>query len=167
MALVPFVSGGDRLGAVTALAVAAVAATLIALSGYVRATWWAVALFGSEYAVSLYGRATIDLRASILAAALLALAELIQWSARARSSVGNENGEGVARLYELGALCFGSIALGALVLSVAGASRSGGLELTVIGLVASVSVLGLVLALAIRAHAAQRGGGGRWLPSWP
>ncbi|MDP9331675.1 MAG: hypothetical protein M3P11_13710 [Actinomycetota bacterium] len=146
----PAVNGGNRQSALVVFSVIGVAATLIALSGRTPATRWAVTALGSEYAVSIFGRDTIDVRAPIVGAGLLVLAELIHWSIRAQTSVGNEAGMGGRQLVDLGALWLGSLALGSFVVALGDLGGRGGLGLTIAGVVASAATLGLVLVLAWR-----------------
>jgi hypothetical protein len=142
--------GRGRWGFLAALAGVGFVATLIALSGRVAATWWAVAAFGAEYSVFILGRSSIDVWAPIVGTGLLVLAELVLWSVRARAFVRSEAGVSARQLVDLGAACLGSLAVGWLVVAVADVSRPRGLELTIMGVVAASATLVLVLALARR-----------------
>jgi hypothetical protein len=150
LGLLPAAFGAERIGLLAALGGIAVITTLIALAGNVAAIWWSIATLGAEYAIFVFGREPIDVRAPIVGAGLIALAELVQWSLRARVSVSDEIGMSVRQLVDLAALWLGSLALGSLVLAVGDLGGQGGLELTIAGVIASGGTLGLVLVLSRR-----------------
>jgi hypothetical protein len=100
---------------------------------------WGFAAFGAEYAVFLRLRGgAVDVRAPLVAAALLVVAEL------AFESVAPESG---ARERSLLAAALGTVAVGALVLVVAGSERSG-IALEAVGALAAVGVLATVVRSA-------------------
>lgn len=146
----PAAYGGTRQGLLAAFAGIGVVATLIALSGRTGVTWWAVLALGVEYAIFVIGRNGIDVRAPIVGAGLLVLAELIHLSLRARALVRDEAGMSGHRLVDLGALWLGSLAAGSLVVAVGDVGSPGSLGLTIVGVVASGATLMLVLTLARR-----------------
>jgi hypothetical protein len=150
LGVLPAASGGDRRRILAILAATGIIATLSALAGKTAATWWAVAVFGAEYGVFLFGRDTVDVRAPIVGAGLLVLAELIHWSLRARSSVGNETGMSARHLANLGALCLGSLAFGSVIVAAGVIAVPGGLMLATVGVVGSSATLGLIVVLASR-----------------
>jgi hypothetical protein len=113
---------------------------VITLAGRSAATWWAVAALGTEYAVFLFGRHT-DVRAPIVGAGLLALAELIHWSLRARSSARIETGMNLRHI-DLGVPWLSSLALGLLIVVAGAISVHGGLPLAIAGVLGSDAVLG-------------------------
>jgi hypothetical protein len=150
LAALPVVYGGDRRRILAAFAVAGIIATVSGLAGKVAATWWAVAILGAEYAVFVLGRSTVDVRAPVVGAGLLVLAELAQWSLRARVSVRSDTGMGTRQLVDIGVLWLGSLALGSLVVAVGDVGGPGGLGLVVAGIVACSATLGLVFSLTRR-----------------
>jgi hypothetical protein len=154
----PAAYGDTRQSVLVALAGIAVVATLIALFGKNWATWWAVVALGAEYALFIVGRDRVDVRAPIVGAGLLVLAELIHWSVRARASERNEAGTSGRQLVDLGSLWLGSLAAGSFVVAVRDVGNPGSLGLTVAGVVACGATLGLVLMLARRTKPA----GGRF-----
>lgn len=153
----PAVFGGDRQRLLITLAIVGVGATLLALSGFVAFTWWAVASLGAEYTVFILGRQAVDFRAPIVGGSLFALAELIQWRDGDRPTGETR----VRRLADLGMMSFASVGVGTLVL-VAGMGGPGSIVVTVVGLVASVAMLALIVVLAIKAPAgvSPEGSGG-------
>lgn len=146
----PAAYGGTAQGLLAALASMGVVATLIALFGRARITWWAVVALGAEYAIFIVGRESIDVRAPIVGASLLVLAELIHWSLRARTLLRDEARTSDRQLVDLGALWLGSLAVGALAIAVGDLGNPGSIGLTVAGVVASGATLVLILMLARR-----------------
>jgi len=110
----------------------------------------AVALLGTEYVALLaFEGEALDTRAPVVAAALLAVAELGYWSLELRGPVADEAGTSLRRLGLLAALLLGVLALGVVVLALAEAVSAGGPAVDLLGAVAAVSALAL-LALAAR-----------------
>jgi hypothetical protein len=110
----------------------------------------AVAILGSEY-VALIGfeGEALDTRAPVVAAALLAVAELGYWSLELRRPVADEAGTSLRRLGLLAALLGGVLALGVVLLALVEAVSAGGPAVDLLGAVAAVGALAL-LALAAR-----------------
>jgi hypothetical protein len=146
--VLPAAYGGDRQSVLVVLAATGFVASLSALAGRTAATWWAVVALGAEYAVFVFGRDAVDIRAPLVGAALLVLAELVQWSLEARSPVRNDTGMSERRLVDLGVLWLGSLALGSLVVAAGAIRVRGGLVLTIVGVVGSITILGLIVLLA-------------------
>ena len=127
-------------GAGTALLALAVAA---GLPGVVPA---AVALLGAAYALLLVLRdPALDVRAPLVAAGLLAAAELAYWSLELRAGIAEDAGALARRVALLLLLALAGMLLGALVLAVAGELGTGALWLEALGAAAAVAVLALVL----------------------
>ncbi len=131
----------------------ATAAALLALGLVVRvalAVPVAVALLGAAYVtlVGVEGDA-LDVRAPLVAAALLAVAELAYWSLELRGAVADEPGAYLRRLALIAAELAGVTAVGVVLLAVVDGVESGGAAIDALGAVAAVGVLTL-LALAAR-----------------
>lgn len=140
--------GNATLAALAALLLAAGLAARIAVAIPV-----AVALLGAEYVALLEveGEA-LDARAPVVAAALLAVAELGYWSLELRGGVDDEPGTYLRRLALLAALLLGVTTFGVVLLAVVEAVQAEGPALDVLGAVAAVGALAL-LALAARSRA--------------
>jgi len=112
----------------------------------------AVAILGSEYVALLgFEGDALDTRAPVVAAALLAVAELGYWSLDLRRPVADEAGTSLRRLGVLAALLGGVLALGVVLLTLVEAVSTGGPAVDLLGAVAAVGALAL-LALAGRAR---------------
>ena len=110
----------------------------------------AVVILGSEYVALLgFESEALDTRAPVVAAALLAVAELGYWSLELRRPVADEAGTSLRRLGLLAALLVGVLALGVVLLVLVEAVSAGGPAVDLLGAVAAVGALAL-LALAAR-----------------
>jgi hypothetical protein len=110
----------------------------------------AVAILGSEYLALLgFEGGALDTRVPLVAAALLAVAELGYWSLELRGKVRDEAGTSLRRLGLLAALLLGVLALGAVVLTLVEAVSAGGPAVDLLGAAAAIGALAL-LALAAR-----------------
>jgi hypothetical protein len=108
---------------------------------------WGFAAFGAEYAVFLRLRGgAVDVRAPLVAAALLVVAELA-FESVAPESGARERSLLLSQLAALLAAALGTVAVGALVLVVAGSERSG-IALEAVGALAAVGVLATVVRSA-------------------
>lgn len=112
----------------------------------------AVALLGLEYASYLaLEDVPLDQRAPLLAAGLLAVAELSYWSLELRAAVTDEPGSHWRRAAFLAWLCLLTLALGAALLALVDVSADGGLALEAVGALAAAGALAVIAALARRA----------------
>jgi len=146
--------GADAELLVRANAAAGLTATLLLAAGLALRVALvlpvAVALLGTEYiALLAFEGEALDTRAPIVAAALLAVAELGYWSLELRGPVADEAGTSLRRLGLLAALLFGVLALGVVLLALVEAVAAGGPAVDLLGAVAAVGALAL-LALAAR-----------------
>jgi hypothetical protein len=106
----------------------------------------AVALLGAGYALLLVIRdPALDGRAPLVAAGLLAAAELAYWSLELRAGIAEDAGALARRVALLLLVALAGMLLGALVLAVAGELGTGALWLEALGAAAAVAVLALVL----------------------
>jgi hypothetical protein len=131
-----------------------VTATLLLAAGLVlriaSTLPFAVAILGSEYVALLgFEGEAVDTRAPIVAAALLAVAELGYWSLELRRAVVDEAGTSLRRLALLAALLVGVLALGVVLLVLVEVVAAGGPAIDLLGAVAAVGAVAL-LALAAR-----------------
>jgi hypothetical protein len=139
---------------VRANATAAIAATAVLAGGLaVRialAIPIAVALVGTEYVTLLgFEGEGLDTRAPLVAAALLAVAELGYWSLELNGPVADEPGTYLRHLALLAALLLAVIGLGIPLLALVESVSTGGAAVDLLGAVAAVGALVLV-ALAAR-----------------
>ena len=112
---------------------------------------WPPAVLGVAYAVELVIRGPrVDDAAPLVAVGLLLCGELAAWSIDERLPVAVEWAVTRARAVALGALAFGSLAVAALVVSLAAAPAGGGLAWTVLGAASAVAVVTLAVRLARR-----------------
>lgn len=112
----------------------------------------AVAILGSAYVALLgFEGDALDTRAPVVAAALLAVAELGYWSLELRRPVADEPGTSLRRLGVLAVLLGGVVALGVVLLVLVEAVSAGGPAVDLLGAVAAVGAVAL-LALAGRAR---------------
>ena len=110
----------------------------------------AVAILGTEYVALLgFEGEALDTRAPVVAAALLAVAELGYWSLELRRPVADEAGTSVRRLGLLAVLLAGVLALGVVLLALVETVSAGGPAVDLLGAVAAIGALALV-ALAAR-----------------
>lgn len=114
----------------------------------------AVALLGAEYVTLLgFEGEALDTRAPLVAAALLAVAELGFWSLELRRPVAEEAGTSLRRLALLAGLLLGVLALGVVLLAVVDAVSAGGPAVDLLGAVAAVGALALLAVAARRTGA--------------
>jgi hypothetical protein len=139
------VRGNAALGATAAALVVAGLVFGVALAIPV-----AVALLGAAYVALLgFEGDALDLRAPLVAAALLTVAELGYWSLELRSAVADEPGAYLRRLALLAAELAGVTTAGVVLLAVVEGVETGGPAIDVLGAVAAIGALAL-LALASR-----------------
>lgn len=135
------------------MALAALAVVLLAASLRLRFPVLipvAVAALGAEYVALLgFEGEALDARAPLVAASLLAVAELAYWSLELRGGVDDEPGTYLRRIALLVALLLGVAAFGIVVLAVVAAVPAQGPAFDVLGAVAAIGALALV-ALAAR-----------------
>jgi hypothetical protein len=111
----------------------------------------AVALLGAAYLILLgLELDTLDSRAPLVAAALLAVAELGYWSLELQEAVADEPGTYLRRVALLSVQLAGVTTVGVILLAVVEGVETGGVAIQVVGALAAVGVLAL-LALAARA----------------
>jgi hypothetical protein len=109
----------------------------------------AVLLLAACYLLGLFvGRHVLDEAAPLVAAALLACAELAAWSLDDRPHVPADRGLTAARARAVALLVLAGLGAAVLVLVVASASIGGGLLWTVLGAAAAVGVLAVIGRLA-------------------
>jgi hypothetical protein len=109
----------------------------------------AILLLGAAYVLALYaGEHVLDQGVPLVAAGLLACAELANWSLEERLPVAADRGLLVARARAVGILVGAGLAASALVLAVTAAPVGGGLAWTVLGAAAAVLVVGLAARLS-------------------
>ena len=140
-----------------ALAPGAAAVLVLAAAlwrGWTAAVAWALALLAAGYALSLSlgpERATIDTAAPVVAAVLLAVAELAYWSLELRDPGSWEGPLLARRAGVLGVLVLVSLALGSVVVVFTTLEAGGGVALTAVGVAAAVATFGILAGLARRA----------------
>ena len=133
------------LGVAAGLVLAAGLALRIAMAVPV-----AVALLGAGYVMLLgFEGGGLDGRAPLVAAALLAVAELGYWSLELRGAVADEPGTYLRRLGLLAATLAGMTMIGVALLAVVESVDAGGVALDLVGAMAAVGAVAL-LALAAR-----------------
>jgi hypothetical protein len=134
-------------------ALATMAVALLAAGLFVRvalAVPVTVALLGAAYVALLgFESDTLDTRAPLVAAALLAVAELAYWSLELREAVADEPGTYLRRVSLLAVQLAGVTTVGVVLLAVVEGVETGGLAIEVLGAVAAVGALALI-ALAAR-----------------
>ena len=150
IALAPMTATGSDRFLWVAVAAAGIPLTVIACTGRRAAAAWAVVALATGYAGSLVGRSGVDARAPLIGAGLLLLTELIQWSVGARSSAPSGRSD-QRRIVDLALFALGSAVIGAILLAAGSVGIRGGVVLAVIGVVASLAILGLILFVARRA----------------
>ena len=110
----------------------------------------AIVLLGADYvAILVFETDTLDVRAAVVAAALLAVAELAYWSLELRQPVADEPGTALRRLALLATLLLATAGLGVVVLVLVQIVSAGGPAIDLVGAAAAVGALAL-LALAAR-----------------
>jgi len=113
---------------------------------------WPVGLLGAAYTIAIVvaGR-SVDDAAPLVGVGLLLCGELAAWSVDERLRIPAEGAVVRARAVALSGLAFGSLAVAALVVSLAAAPVGGGLAWTVLGAASAVAVVTLAVRLARRA----------------
>lgn len=135
---------GLGLAGVLAVAVALAARSSLLLP-------WGLGAVGGSYAVSLMlGGDTIDTAAPLVAAALVAAAELAYWSLELVASPAARELLG-GRVATIATVGLGTAFVGLLLLGAAGSSAAGGLALDAAGILAVLAALVLIAGLARRA----------------
>ena len=104
-------------------------------------------LYGAQLAVD---DAALDPAAVLVAAGLVAIAELAYWSLEERERTAGTPGDGARRLAFIALLTVGSLAVAAVPLVLVDAVRARGLAIDVLGAVAAAAALIAVVALARR-----------------
>lgn len=114
---------------------------------------WAIAMLGAEYAAALEleRSGSLDWRVPLVAAGLLATAELGYWSLERRTPIQDERGLVVRRAAVVVMLCAGAALLASLLAGVTAVRVAGGLGWDIAGAAAAAAALALVAALARRA----------------
>jgi hypothetical protein len=134
-------------------ALATMAAVLLAAGLLVRvalAIPLAIALLVAAYLALLgFELDSLDSRAPLVAAALLAVAELGYWSLELREAVADEPGTYLRRAALLAVQLAGVTTVGVVLLAVVEGIETGGVAIQVLGVLAAVGALAL-LALAAR-----------------
>jgi hypothetical protein len=110
---------------------------------------WTLLSLGAAAAVSL-AEGGDPARSPLYAAALLVIGELAYWSLETRVSEPAAPGIAARRIALLSGLVAGSIAVGAVLVSVARIEPGGGLLLETVGVAAVVAAVSLVFALSRR-----------------
>jgi hypothetical protein len=111
---------------------------------------WALLGLGAAAALS-FSEDADPARSPLYAAGLLAVGELSYWSLETRLSRPVSSGLAARRVALLSGLAAGSIAVGAVLVSVARVEPGGGLLLEAAGVGAAVALAAAVLALSRRA----------------
>jgi hypothetical protein len=122
---------------------------LLACSRAPAALPWALALLGGEYAgaLAIAGHARPDGRAPIVAAALVAIAELACWARELELPVPLERGLASRRALRIALVTIAAAALAGAVLALAAAPLRAGLAGDVVGVAAAVAALVLIARL--------------------
>ena len=143
-------SGGIDRGVLLAVGAAGLLILFVAL-----ATRWsgaitgALVVLGGQQAVRLeLGTHELDVWAPLLAAGLLACAELAWWSIDPRVPAWAQPGLTARRLATIVAMCAFGTGIGAVMLVAAGASLSGGVGLELVGILAATGAVALVVYAA-------------------
>lgn len=111
---------------------------------------WALLALGTAAALS-FAEDADPARSPLYAAGLLAIGELSYWSFETRLSRPATPGLAARRFALLSGLAAGSIAVGAVLVSVARVEPGGGLPLEAAGIGAAVALVAAVLVLSRRA----------------
>ena len=113
----------------------------------------AVALLGTEYVSLLaFEGEALDTRAPLVAAALLAVAELGYWSLELRGPVVDEAGTYLRRIALLATLIVGVVGVGAVVLTLVEVVAASGVAVDILGAAAALTALALLALAARRTH---------------
>ncbi len=109
-----------------------------------------LALLGASYATILViDNPTLDLRAAVVGAALLATGELAHLAIEARSAVVDEAGTTARRVGSVAIMVLAALVVGGGLIALVDLARTGGLAIEALGVAAAVGAVGL-LALATR-----------------
>ena len=92
----------------------------------------------------------LDTRAPLIAALLLAVAELAYWSLELRGTLSDEPGTYLRRVALLAGLAVGTIAAGTVVLALVEQAGDGGTAADIAGAVAAVGAIALIAVAAVR-----------------
>jgi hypothetical protein len=143
----------DRLGGL--LAVAGALAVLVLGYGLARGRAapvpWTLVLLGAAYTGSLFlPDDGIDIRAPLVAAGFLLLAELSYWTLELRTPVSPEPGMLARRTLLVTAAALGALVTGGIALAATAIPLGGGLLADLLGVVAAVAALAVVARLAQR-----------------
>ncbi len=142
---------GEVLALVAALGAVATAALAAGLwRGRSIVVPWALLALGGAAALS-FAEDADPARSPLYAAGLLAIGELSYWSLETRLSRPATAGLAARRVALLSGLAAGSIAVGAVLVSVARVEPGGGLPLEAAGIGAAVALVAAVLVLSRRA----------------
>lgn len=142
---------GEVLALVAALGAVATAALAAGLwRGRSIVVPWALLALGAAAAVS-FAEDADPARSPLYAAGLLAVGELSYWSLETRLSRPATAGLAARRVALLSGLAAGSIAVGAVLVSVARVEPGGGLPLEAAGVGAAVALVAAMLVLSRRA----------------
>jgi hypothetical protein len=126
---------------------ALVVALVLGWSGFVPASLGALGgFYGLQLAVD---DAPVDLAAPLVAAGLVAVAELAYWSLEERERIEGEPGDAFRRLGYLAGLVLATFVVASLLLATVDAARTEGLAIDLLGAGAAVAVL-LAIAFAGR-----------------
>lgn len=148
---VAVLAAGELASLAAGLAVAGTAVLAAGLwRGRAVVVPWALLSLGAAAAVS-FAEDGDPARSPLFAAGLLAVGELSYWSLETRLARPAVPGIAARRLALLSGLVAGSIALGAVLVSVARIEAGEGLLLEAAGVAAAVSLAAAVLALSRRA----------------
>ena len=112
-----------------------------------------VALLGAAYAVILVvDDPTLDARAAVVGAVLLAIAELAQMSVAARTAVTDETEVLARRLGSVALEALAGLLLGGALIAVADLVRTSGFAFEVVGAAAALGAVGVLVIAARSAH---------------
>lgn len=141
---------GDVVALVAALAGVGTAVLAAGLwRGRAFVVPWSLLGLGAAAAVS-FAEDSDPARSPLHAAALIAIGELAYWSFETRTSRPASSGITARRIALISGLVAGSIAVGAVLVSVARIDPGGGLLLEAAGVAAAVTLAAAVLALSRR-----------------
>ncbi len=110
----------------------------------------ALVLLGAAYATNLVlDDARLDVRAPLVAAGLVVVAELAYWSLEERERVRSEPGEALRRMGLVALLAIGALSVAGALLAVTDVVQARGLALDLLGALAAAAVF-LVVVVAAR-----------------
>ena len=144
------VASGAIRWPVLAVCLGGTAATAVALAWPV-ALPAALVLPAAAYAIVLeVDDPPLDGRAAVLAAALVVLAGLVDWSIELRTTSPDEVGGRWRRLLWIAVWGLCALALGGVLLALVDLARTEGLVVEAIGVVAALAAVGIIARLAAR-----------------